>query len=99
MVNCRPKDPTPGDEITPTGNVSQGGILLATANAVEPGARLAIKAVLPLRGWPRLVLGTSEAVESSAIILSFCYETRVRLVNLDRRCFQIRVGQCAPGRG
>ncbi len=97
VVSYRPMDPTGGYDITQTRNVSQGGLLLTTASAFEPGERLAIQARLPFWGTPRLVQGATEAVESREIVRSLLYEIRVRFVDLDRRSFQI-IGDFCAGR-
>ncbi len=82
-------------DITHARNISQGGMLLTTARAFAPGARLAIRTRLPFRGALRLVPGIVEAVESREIVRGLLYETRVRFVDLDRRSSQIIGDFCA----
>ncbi len=95
VVSYRRKYPIAVLDITHARNVSQGGMLLTTARAFGGGARLAIRARLPLRDSPRLVPGTAEAVGSREIAQRLLYETRVRIVDLDRRSFQIIGEFCA----
>ena len=95
VVGYRPMDPTVGYDISETRNVSQSGMLLTTARAFSPGARIAIWLRLPHRGLARLVLATVEAVGSREVVSSLIYETRVRFVDLDRLSFQILGCLCA----
>ena len=94
VVSYRPSYPSAAYDITHTRNISRGGMLLTTATAFAPAARLAIQLNLPLRGSPRRVPGTVEAVGSRAIVRNLLYETRVRFVDLDRRSFQIIADFC-----
>ena len=94
VVGYRRKYPTAVYDITHARNISQGGLLLTTARAFAPGARLAIWTRLPFRGALRLVPGIVEAVKSREIVHSLLYETRVRFVDLDRRSFPIIADFC-----
>ncbi len=94
MVSYRPSYPSVAYDITHTRNISQGSMLLTTARAFAPGARLKIQLNLPLRGSPRRVPGTVETVGSRDIVQNLLYETRVRFVDLDRRSFQIIADFC-----
>ncbi len=95
VVSYRRKYPIAVLDITHARNISQGGMLLTTARAFAPGARLAICTRLPFRGSLRLVQGTVEAVESREIVQRLLYEIRVRFVDLDRLSFQIIGDFCA----
>ena len=95
VVSYRPSYPRAAYDITHTRNISRGGMLLTTARAFAPGARLAIQLNLPLRGSPRRVPGTVEAVGSREIVQGLLYETRLEFVDLDQRSSQIIRAFCA----
>ena len=94
VVSYQRKGGAAGYGIAQTRNVSQGGMLLTTARAFSPGARLAIRVRLPFERLPRLVEEAAEAVESRAIARGLLYETRVRFLNLNKLSSVILAGFC-----
>ncbi|MDJ0862831.1 MAG: PilZ domain-containing protein [Gammaproteobacteria bacterium] len=70
VVSYRPKDPSDGYDITQTQNVSQGGMLLTTARAFEPGVQLDIQMRLTAQRPPHLAEGIAEAVTSTELVRS-----------------------------
>ena len=94
VVSYRPSYPSAAYDITHTRNISRGGMLLTTARAFAPGARLAIQLNLPGRGSPRRVPGTVESLGSREVVQNLLYETHVRFVDPDRRSFQIIADFC-----
>ncbi|MDJ0862955.1 MAG: hypothetical protein QNJ82_12060 [Gammaproteobacteria bacterium] len=95
VVSYRLKYPTAAYDITHTRNVSQGGMLLTTVTPFERGVRLTVRTRLSSRGWPRLVQGTAEAVESREIVENLLYETRLRFIHLDSPSVQVIGDFCA----
>ena len=96
VVSYRPELPTAVDDITHTRNVSQGGMLLTTARAFEPGVQLAVQVRLTPRSSLHLAEGTAEAVTSKELVRSLIYETRVRFIDVDERSLQI-IGEFCAG--
>ena len=84
VVSYRPEDPKAGYGIAQARNISQGGLLLTTARAFAPGALLAIRVRLPIRCSPSFVSGKAQAVESREMVQGLLYETRLRLIDINR---------------
>ena len=84
VVSYRTEDPTAGYGIAQTRNISQEGMLLTTARAFAPGTLLAIRLRLPFRCSPSFVSGTAESVESREIVQHLLYETRLRLIDMNK---------------
>ena len=100
VVSYRSKDPSAVYDIAHARNISRRGMLLTTARAFAPAARLAIPRKLPFRGSLRRVPGTVEAVGSREIVQNLLYETCVRFIDLGRRSRPIpgdfRAGKAEP---
>ena len=95
VVSFRPDYPGAVYDITHTGNISEGGMLLTAASPFAPGTPLLLQARLTLRGTRRLVQGTAKVLGYRELVPNLLYETRVRFVELDTKSSRIIADLCA----